>query len=59
VFFQIKKFHGGCDLVLLSNPGFGNGLGLHIHTRTKVESWWSYIEQAVVQIGDQMIELSG
>jgi Repulsive guidance molecule (RGM) C-terminus len=45
--------------VLLSNPGFSNGLGLHIHIRTKVETWWSYIEQAVVQIGDQMLELRG
>ncbi|CAB9499214.1 expressed unknown protein [Seminavis robusta] len=52
-------FHGGCDLVLLSHPEFANGLGLHVHVRTKIQTWWSYIETAVVQIGDQMIEMSG
>jgi hypothetical protein len=45
--------------VLFNNPGFGNGLGLRVHIRTKIETWWSYIEQAVVQIGDQMLQLNG
>ena len=33
-------FHGGCDLVLLSNPGFSNGLGMDIHVRTVIKTWW-------------------
>ena len=28
-------FHGGCDLVLLQNPSFSNGLGLNVHVRTR------------------------
>lgn len=43
----------------MRNPSFGNGLGLTIHIRTKTETWWSYIEAVVVQIGDQMIEVTG
>jgi hypothetical protein len=35
VCLQLLKFRGDCDLVLLSNPGFSNGWGLHIHIRTK------------------------
>lgn len=52
-------FHGGCDLVLLSNPAFAHGLGLHIHIRTKIQTWWSYIESAVVKIGDDTLEIMG
>ena len=50
---------GVCDLVLLESPAYGNGLGLSIHIRTKAEAFWSYIESAVVRIGEQMIELKG
>ena len=45
--------------MLLSNPGFDNGKGLHIHLRTKISTWWSYIESAVVQIGDETVEVMG
>lgn len=43
----------------MSNPGFANGLGLHVHIRTKIESWWSFIESAVVKLGDHTLELKG
>lgn len=56
---EFKQFHGRCDLVLFNNPDFGNGLGLRVHTRTKIETSSSYIEQVVVQIGDQMLQLNG
>lgn len=52
-------FHGGCDMILLSNPSFANGLGLTIHVRTQIQSWWSLIEAAVVQIGDHTVEVHG
>lgn len=45
--------------MLVENPGFAGGLGLQIHIRTKIETWWSYIESAVIQIGDQVFELKG
>ena len=50
---------GGCDLVLLHAPNFGHGLGLDIHIRTKIDSWWSYIETAVLRIGDHTLEVMG
>lgn len=50
---------GGCDLVLLDSPRYANGAGLTIHIRTKIETWWSYIESAVIRIGDQTLELKG
>ena len=52
-------FHGGCDLVLLQNPSFANGLGMNIHIRTEISSWWSFIKSAVVQIGDDTLEIEG
>jgi C2 domain len=52
-------FHGGCDLVLLHNPNFFNGLGLSIHVRTKIKNTWSFIESAAVQLGDNILEIKG
>ena len=51
-------FHGGCDLVLLDNPNFKDGLGMRVHIRTKIETWWSYVESAVVQIGGETVEIT-
>ena len=50
---------GGCDLVLLRNKGFKGGLGLNIHIRTKINTWWSYIASAVIQIGQETLEITG
>jgi len=50
-------FHGGCDLVLLKNPAFANGLGLNVHIRTNIKTWWSHIKSAAVQIGDHTLEI--
>lgn len=44
-------------MVLLQNPNFNNGQGMSIHIRTKIHSWWSYIESAVVQIGEDRFEV--
>lgn len=61
VTFAGKKydFHGGCDLVLLKTPSFNDGLGLNVHIRTQIKSTWSFIEAAVLQIGDHMLEVTG
>ncbi|CAB9522562.1 expressed unknown protein [Seminavis robusta] len=53
------EFHGGCDLLLLNNPDFNNGQGMHIYARTKIVRWWSYIDQVVVKIGDDVFEVHG
>ena len=52
-------FHGVCDLVLLQNPGFENGLGMNIHVRTKQLKQFSYVSTAVLQIGDDTLEVMG
>lgn len=52
-------YHGGCDLVMLDNPDFHDGVGMTIHIRTKIVTWWSYIETAVIRIGNETIEVSG
>merc|ERR1712151_362615 len=50
-------FHGICDLVLLHNPEFNNGLGMDIHIRTKQMRYWSYIKTAVIRIGNESFEV--
>ena len=36
-----------------------NGVGLTIHVRTKIETWWSYVESAVIKIGEETLEITG
>jgi hypothetical protein len=52
-------FHGVCDLVMLSNPGFDNGRGMHIHIRNKRTRVWSYISTAAVSIGEEILQVAG
>lgn len=49
-------YHGECDLVLVDNPDFANGLGLSIHIRTTRRGWMSYIERAALRIGSDVLE---
>ena len=32
---------------------------MKIHIRTKIETWWSYVESAVVKIGEETLEFTG
>jgi len=59
--FTGKKFdfHGECDIVFVNNPDYNNGQGMRIHIRTKQVRWWSYVQSAVVQIGDDTLEVRG
>ena len=43
----------------MKSDNFGGGLGFDIHIRTKVRTWWSYIETAVLRIGDDTLEVQG
>jgi hypothetical protein len=45
-------------LVILDNKEFADGLGLDIHIRTKHEAFYSYIEQAAIRIGDDIVEFA-
>ena len=46
-------------MLLLDNPDYRNGLGLEIHIRTKINTWWSFIESAVIRIGEDTLEIKG
>jgi len=59
LFVIVYAFSGGCDLVLVKNTGFDNGKGLDIHIRTKIQTWWSFIETAAVRIGSDILEVRG
>ena len=52
-------FHAACDLVLLDNPKFRNGVGMTIHVRTKLQTWWSFVQAAAIRIGQDILELEG
>ncbi|KAL3920908.1 MAG: hypothetical protein SGILL_003029, partial [Bacillariaceae sp.] len=52
-------FHGECDLVLVRNPDFADGLGMHIHGRTKIHHDWSAFESSAIRIGDDVFEVKG
>lgn len=49
-------YHGECDLVLVDNPSFSNGLGLRLHIRTTSVKHFSFIEKVALQIGDDVLE---
>ncbi|CAJ1968918.1 unnamed protein product [Cylindrotheca closterium] len=53
------EYHGQCDMVLTKDANFADGLGLDIQIRTKMVRFWSYIRNAAVRIGHDVIELEG
>jgi hypothetical protein len=53
------SYHGACDLVLIKNPEFADGLGMDIHIRNAPIKQWSYIESAVINIGGETLEVRG
>jgi len=53
------SYHGECDLVLLKNEHFSDGLGILVHVRTKIEKTWSYVKSAAVKIGHDILEIEG
>lgn len=53
------EYHGQCDLVVAKDPNFADGLGLDVHIRTKLVRFWSYIKNAVIRIGDDILEIEG
>lgn len=53
------EYHGQCDLVMASDPKFAGEKGLHIHIRTKIVRYWSYIKSVAIRIGDDFLEIEG
>jgi len=56
---ETYDFHGVCDLVLLHNARFMNGLGMDIHIRTAKMRMWSYTSSLAVCIGEEIFEVMG
>jgi len=56
---ELYDYHGQCDMVLLSNPNFKNGLGMTVHIRTKIQDFWSSVESAAIKIGEDFLEVAG
>jgi hypothetical protein len=44
-------------MVFLTNPTFGEGIGLSIHIRTKGRYEYSFIESAAIKIGNDVLEV--
>jgi len=53
------EFHGQCDMILAKDYGFAGGLGLEVQIRTKLVRFWSYIKQAAIRIGNDILEIQG
>ena len=49
-------FHGECDLVLIHSDDFHEGVGLDLHARTTIHSYYSYIETAALRVGEHIME---
>ena len=54
----VLQFMGECDIKLISNPDFVDGLGLLVQIRTKIRYTYSYVEAAAIQIGDDVLEVA-
>lgn len=50
-------YHGECDLVLVHNPKLFKGHRFNIHVRTTIQGIYSYIENAAIQIEEQVLEI--
>ena len=52
-------YHGQCDLVMARSADINDsGLKLDIHARTSIIADWSFISEAAVRIGDDILEVS-
>lgn len=53
------EYHGQCDLVMIKDPNFADGLGIDVHIRTKIVRFWSYIKSVAIRIGNDVFEIEG
>ncbi|CAJ1948543.1 unnamed protein product [Cylindrotheca closterium] len=53
------EYHGQCDLILVHDADFADGLGLDIQIRTKIVRYWSYIKTVAINIGNDILEIEG
>ncbi|CAB9522197.1 expressed unknown protein [Seminavis robusta] len=48
-----------CNVILVDSPHFMGGVGLHIQVRLQSTPMWSYMDAAVIQIGEETLEVQG
>eukprot|EP00980_Cylindrotheca_fusiformis_P015008 scaffold4127_cov126-Cylindrotheca_fusiformis.AAC.4 len=53
------EYHGQCDMILVKDEDFADGLGLEVQIRTKLVKFWSFIRNAVIRIGEDTLEMQG
>ncbi|KAL3932014.1 MAG: hypothetical protein SGBAC_011048 [Bacillariaceae sp.] len=53
------EYHGQCDMILVKDPEFANGVGMEIQIRTKLVRHWSYIKNVAIRIGNDILEIEG
>eukprot|EP00980_Cylindrotheca_fusiformis_P021555 scaffold8400_cov95-Cylindrotheca_fusiformis.AAC.1 len=53
------EYHGQCDMILVKDEDFADGLGLEVQIRTKLVKFWSFIQNAAIRIGDDVLEMQG
>jgi von Willebrand factor type D domain len=52
-------YHGQCDLVMAKTKDIdGSGLPLDVHARTTIKNDWSYVSNAAVKIGGDILEIT-
>jgi von Willebrand factor type D domain len=52
-------YHGQCDLVMATSKDIdGTGLSLDVHARTTIKADWSYVSNAAVKIGNDILEIT-
>lgn len=56
---EMYDFHGGCDLILMDNPQFKDGMGMQIQIGTMINTWLSYVASSAIRIGDDTLEIAG
>ena len=52
---HVFDFHGACDIVLAHVPAFNQEQGLDLHVRMTMRDDWSYISEAALKIGDDVL----
>lgn len=53
------EYHGQCDLTMVKDPEFANGLGLDVQVRTKIVRFWAYNKNVAIKIGNDILEIEG
>eukprot|EP00980_Cylindrotheca_fusiformis_P005156 scaffold1092_cov87-Cylindrotheca_fusiformis.AAC.1 len=53
------EYHGQCDMILVKDEEFADGLGLEVQIRTKLVKFWSFIQNAAIRIGEDTLEMQG